>query len=163
MAKSNKGALILPSFYEAIKDLSDGDRLTMYDALCRYSLEGKKPQLKGEPRRLWVLMQPIIDRSSNRYVAAVANGKKGGAPKGNQNARKKTTQNNQTNNQTNNQDYDIDYDSDKDSKSDFNMVFMGAGARTAPLPKTPTPPPDVSTYRREPTAEEMQALRKWIE
>lgn len=113
-----KGALIFPSFYEAIKDLPDDDRLTMYDALCRYTLEGKEPQLKGETRRLWVLMQPNIDSSNHRYAATVENGKKGGAPIGNQNARKKTTKNNQTFNQRNNHDLELDSDSDLELDSD---------------------------------------------
>ena len=115
-----KGALILPSFYEAIKDLPDSDRLTMYDALCHYSLEGKEPKLKGEPRRMWVLMKPNIDSSNNRYRATTENGRKGGAPKGNQNARKKTTQNNQTFNQKDNHDLDLELDSDIDSDSGNN-------------------------------------------
>ena len=39
------GALILPSYYEAIKDLPDADRLALYDCLVRYGLYGEEIEL----------------------------------------------------------------------------------------------------------------------
>lgn len=119
-----KGVLIQPSFYEAMKILPDNERLLLYDSLCEYSLHGVEPEnLPPTANSFFIMMRPNIDSSNNRYAASVANGSKGGAPKGNQNARKQP-KNNQRNNQTkqpkNKQDYDLDsdYDSNLDSDCD---------------------------------------------
>ena len=106
-----RGILIQPSFYEAMKVLPDSDRLLLYDTICEYSLNGVEPtSLPPIANSLFILMKPNIDSSNNRYSASVENGKKGGAPKGNQNARKKQPKNNQSIQPTGKQDFDFELD-----------------------------------------------------
>ena len=120
MAKDKTGVVITLSMFEAIDPLPDEDRLAMYDAVARYGIKKKVPTLSGYLKSIFAVMKPNIDSSQNRYRASTENGAKGGAPIGNQNARKSRPKNNQTNNQKNNQDIDIDIDLDNNSNSDSN-------------------------------------------
>lgn len=72
------------SFYDAIKELPNELRLEIFDAVCAYALNGVEPELKGVAKAIFTLIKPPIAAS----VAKYENGCKGGAPKGNQNARK---------------------------------------------------------------------------
>ena len=78
------------SFKESMDDLSDTDKLTMYEAISDYSLDLIEPELTGFPKALFKLVRPILDANIQRW----RNGCKGGAPseslKGNQNAKKRT-------------------------------------------------------------------------
>lgn len=113
-----EGIVFLPSYHKAIALLPDNDRLLMYDALICYGLYGEIKELPPNLQAFFELIKPIIDSSQNRYRAAVENGKKGGAPKGNQNAlHKKQPENNQTDNQNINQDYNYDFDNNFDFDS----------------------------------------------
>ena len=78
------------SFKESMNELSDADRLIMYEAISDYSLDMKEPELTGFPKALFSIIRPIIDANWQRYN----NGCKGGAPKGNKNNRfsKSTTE-----------------------------------------------------------------------
>lgn len=117
-----KAVLIQPSFYESMKVLPDNERLLLYDSICEYSLHGKEPEnLSPIATSLFILMKPNIDSSNKRYAASTENGKKGGAPKGNQNARKQP-KNNQTEQPKNNQDLDSDYDSDLEKDCDKDSM-----------------------------------------
>lgn len=75
------------SFKEGMEELSDADKLMMYEAISDYSLDGKEPVLTGFPKALFRVMQPILDANTNRWK----NGCKGGAPKGNRNNKFCTT------------------------------------------------------------------------
>ena len=58
-----------------------------------YAFDGTEPDLEGKPlvmKLFWKAAKPLIDANNKNYI----NGCKGGAPTGNQNARK-TTKNNQ--------------------------------------------------------------------
>lgn len=84
-----KGIVILPSWSDAFrafnKSRSTGDILSIINDYCT---TGKEPVLpeKGEVTVAWILIKPLIDS----HYKDVENGKKGGAPKGNHNARKTT-------------------------------------------------------------------------
>lgn len=65
------------SFLEAISDLADAERLTLYDAICRYALEGELFELSGITKMLFTLIKPQLDANNRRYT----NGQKGGRPK----------------------------------------------------------------------------------
>lgn len=109
-----KAVLIQPSFYESMKVLPDNERLRLYDAICEYSLNGIVPEdLPPIANSFFLLMKPNIDASNKRYRASSSNGKTGGAPPGNQNARKQP-KNNQTKQPKNKQDldYELEYDLD---------------------------------------------------
>ena len=114
------GVVILPSFYEAIKELPDAERLSAYDAIIRYGLYGEVIDMPPVVKPVFTLIKPVIDSSQRRYQAAKANGRKGGRPKKNQ-------LENQFNNQSENQDKDLDSDLDKEIDSD--MDFEGERER----------------------------------
>ena len=108
--------IFMPSYKDSIRPLDDENRLLMYDALVDYAVDGIEPNLPPLLNALFLAFKPIIDNSISNYDAAVENGKKGGAPKGNQNARKypkkkqpKTTQNNPDQPKTT-KDVDVDVD-----------------------------------------------------
>jgi len=99
----NNGFVFLRSYYDAINDfdLSSEQKGIFLDAIFQYVFEGVEPQFeKGLFKGCWTLIKPTLDNSLSRYTAAVENGKKGGAPKGNNNAKKqpKTTQEQPKNN-----------------------------------------------------------------
>jgi len=79
------------SFYESFESLSKKDKLTLFEALCNYALNDVEPKLVGVPAAMFKLLKPQVDANNKRYE----NGCKGGAPYGNQNARKKQPKNNQ--------------------------------------------------------------------
>lgn len=78
------------SFKDCMNDLSDADKLVMYEAISDYSLNLKEPELTGFPKALFKLIRPILDANIQRW----RNGCNGGAPKGNKNNRfsKNTTE-----------------------------------------------------------------------
>lgn len=84
------------SFYEGLKELDPETRLEFFEAIVEYGLYGYEPEYTGLKTAYWKQIKTSIASAQARYEASVNNGKKGGAPKGNQNARKqpKSTQNN---------------------------------------------------------------------
>lgn len=65
------------SFYEAIKNLKEEQRLQLYDAIFQYQFEDKIIQF-DDPilNSFWILIQPNIDASNSKKLA----GAKGGRP-----------------------------------------------------------------------------------
>lgn len=85
------------SFYDAIKQIPEEYQLELYNAILQYSLEGIEPSnLSNIANAMFTLIKPNIDSSQSRYESSVENGKKGGAPIGNQNARKQPKNNLET-------------------------------------------------------------------
>jgi hypothetical protein len=90
MKEEITGFIFYRSFYEAIKKLENvEDRCVIYQAICEYSFYGTDPILDGLKSIIWTLIKPQIDANIKKRIDA----KKGGAPKGNNNAKKqpKTT------------------------------------------------------------------------
>jgi hypothetical protein len=85
------------SFVEALEDMSDADFRACIMALSDYGLHSKKGEYKGVVKMYMIQAIPQLDANERKRLIAKQNGKNGGAPEGNQNARKqpKTTQNNQ--------------------------------------------------------------------
>lgn len=50
------------SFYEALNELGDADRLACYDAILAYGLYGIEPTLNGVPSAVFKLIRPKVDR-----------------------------------------------------------------------------------------------------
>ncbi len=77
------------SFYEAISDLQDeAAQLQLYKAIVEYGLNGTEPTgLTGITATMWKLIRPNVANSRTQFE----NGIKGGAPKGNKNAKRKRT------------------------------------------------------------------------
>ncbi len=66
------------SFYEALQDLDDANRLVIYDAICALALDDQEYQLSGLANTIFKLIKPQVSANTKKYV----NGKKGGRPKG---------------------------------------------------------------------------------
>lgn len=143
--------IFFSSYYDAISKLPPEEQGAIYKAIIEYAIAKIAPtNLTPIGNACFILIKPTIDGGLARYDASVENGKKGGAPKGNQNARKdtaqtelstkqpkinlETTQNNlkQPNNNLEtsqeqprnnlNIDMDIDKDIDIDEDMDFKLV-----------------------------------------
>ena len=84
--------LFYRSFFEAISTLPPEMQAEIYPAIVAYALDGTPPQaLSPLANSIFKLVKPFIDVNNKRRE----NGTKGGAPRGNQNARKnnrKTTE-----------------------------------------------------------------------
>lgn len=84
--------LIYKSFIDVSATLSDGDYRLFWDAIHKYGVYGNDIPVFENPtlNALMILIKPLLNANIKNYE----NGSKGGAPKGNQNAKKttKTTQ-----------------------------------------------------------------------
>lgn len=67
------------SFYDALSDLNDADRLACYDAICAFALTGKEPKVEGIASTVFKLIKPILGKSKTRSEV----GKEGGKSKAN--------------------------------------------------------------------------------
>ena len=90
MAKTDS-FIFYRSFYEAIKDLSDEDRLAVYDAICEYALETEAEPRTPVAKGMLALIKPQIDANYRKRQ----NGMRGGRPKGNQEETKEKPNDNQ--------------------------------------------------------------------
>ena len=73
------------SFYDSIKELDLKDQAQIYNAIFSYQFDGELIELNGVCKSIFTLIIPQLNANNKRYL----NGLKGGAPKNNQNARKK--------------------------------------------------------------------------
>jgi len=93
---TGNGFLFYDDWWKIIKNYPDNTRLAIYDGVMEYGLTGEIPVLKGVAKTAFDFIQLPLDRSKESYKKQCAinqrNGLKGGAPKGNKNA--KTTENN---------------------------------------------------------------------
>ena len=66
------------SYYYAIKDLPDKQRLQCYDAIIAYAVTGKEPEnLDDKPQMFYTMAKPLEDSNKERRK----NGALGGRPK----------------------------------------------------------------------------------
>lgn len=99
--KMRESFVFYKNFYETIKILPKRQFSIMIEAIVEYGLYNKLPNnLSLTLQALFKNFKDSIDKAQRRYDASVENGKCGGAPKGNKNAKKlvekqpKSTQNN---------------------------------------------------------------------
>lgn len=79
--------IVYKSFYGLIKLLPEADRLRMFESIFEYGFTGIEPEIVGDTSQaIWAAIRPQLNANYKRW----SNGIKGGAPKGNQNARKTT-------------------------------------------------------------------------
>ena len=110
------------SFLSAMKHLSDAEFRECVLKIRDYALEGVDEESESPMVNVIMAMaKPNLDSARKRYIASVENGKKGaeygklgGAPKGNQNARKHNPQS------TPKQPLDEDVDANVDVEEDVN-------------------------------------------
>lgn len=72
------------SFLESTEFMTDEEYGRFTRAILNYGLNDTASDFKGIEKSLFALIKPQIDANNERYI----NAKKGGAPRGNQNARK---------------------------------------------------------------------------
>lgn len=90
MEKSIKDRRFIPIAREILETalkLKTKDQHALLDAIAHYSLYGELPhscKLTGTPEILWPMIKQQLDLGITKFL----NGSKGGAPTGNQNARK---------------------------------------------------------------------------
>lgn len=107
------GFIFYRSFFESLQCLDDKDFRALFNAICEYGLYGNETELTGLLKTAFLLLKPQIDANNTRYE----NGKKGGAPKGNSNAKKKSENNlNQPNTTENNLNQPKDKVKDKEKE-----------------------------------------------
>lgn len=63
------------SYWEAIVNLPKKDRLSAYEAITDYALNGTEPQLKGAAATAFILIKPTLDTARKRAKM----GKQGGS------------------------------------------------------------------------------------
>lgn len=71
------GFIFYGSFWDALSDLPDAQRLEAYDAICRYALTDEVTELSGITLAVFKLIKPQLDANIRRRE----NGKQGGRPK----------------------------------------------------------------------------------
>ena len=76
---------MLPSYYEVIRDLPDGERLQIYDAIMDYGFGNEVGDLPPILKGYMSLITPSLDKSIRFEEKQVVNGGKGGRPKKNPN------------------------------------------------------------------------------
>ena len=132
------------SFLEAMKHLNDAEFKECVMKIRDYALENIDEESQSPYVNIILAMaKPNLDSARRRYEVAVENGKKGaefgklgGAPKGNQNARK-----NQPQEQPLNQPLDVDVNENENKDDDVNVNVNADGIHT------PTPPSSATTSR----------------
>ena len=74
--------------FNQISALPEKMQLRYYKAVCNYGINGIEPDFEGIEYSIWLPMRDLIDYSDNRSRTNSENGKKGGAPVGNNNRSK---------------------------------------------------------------------------
>ena len=94
MAEIKDAFVCYRSYIEAIRLLPEDKRWEFFDGILRYALDDIEPTFDSTGNIMFALMRANLDSCNKKYSASVKNGQKGGAPKGNNNAKtfKKTTQ-----------------------------------------------------------------------
>lgn len=75
------GFMFFSSYYEAIRPISEQDRLLLLDAILDYVFVRKEPDdLPAMLYGYFALLRPNLDSSIKRRAASVSNGRRGGRP-----------------------------------------------------------------------------------
>ena len=124
MIKKNekRSFVFYDSFLEAMKHLNDAEFRECFLRIRNYAIDGlEEESASPNINIIMALAKPNLDSARRRYMASVENGKKGaeygklgGAPKGNQNARKKQTQKQPL-------DVDVNDDVEEDVNEEVNV------------------------------------------
>lgn len=74
------------NYYDIIKYLNDEQKVLIVNAILEFMFEDKEPKLEGLLLGIWNNIKMPLNTTKNKVIK----GKKGGAPKGNDNAKKTT-------------------------------------------------------------------------
>ena len=111
--------VIYHKYRDTLEDLTDEQVGKLFRAIFDYEIDKKEPNFNGELKIAFRFIKKDLDLNNDKYESICErnrkNGQKGGAPKGNQNARKQPKQPKQPDNDNDNEyEYDNDYDNDND-------------------------------------------------
>lgn len=84
MAQEKDSFVFYRSFFEALQDLKDKERLQVYDAICDLALNENDTKLKGIAKTIFTLIRPQILSNTKKYKdgqKGAEYGKLGGRPK----------------------------------------------------------------------------------
>ncbi len=102
MEQKRAGFFFYRAIFDSVSQLKKREKAIIYEAIFAYALDMEEPNMEGwsdTARAIWTLAKPMLDNDLRRFE----NGCKGGAPKGNSNAKKseveKTTEKQPKNNQ----------------------------------------------------------------
>ena len=121
------------SYYTAYKALrKDSDKVKFIDAVMRYAFFGEEPELPEFLDSMFELARPNIDQSVKNALQGTVNGRKGGAPNGNQNARKKSAEDKTTpglnqNKADKEREKDMEYGTQNNTVSIYTEGYAGRG------------------------------------
>ena len=120
MAKNS--FVIYHNYRETLEDLTDEQVGKLFRAIFDYEIDKKEPNFNGELKIAFRFIKKDLDLNNDKYESIWErnrkNGQKGGAPKGNQNAKKQPKQPKQPDND-NEYDYDNDNEYDYDNDNDY--------------------------------------------
>jgi len=88
MAKENPSFIMYHSFYEQLEDIHGKEFEDHIRALCECGLYKKRGDYKGSLKMYMRGVIPQLEANEIRKIKKTLSGLKGGAPKGNQNAKK---------------------------------------------------------------------------
>ena len=118
MAKNS--FVIYHNYRETLEDLTDEQVGKLFRAIFDYEIDKKEPNFNGELKIAFRFIKKDLDLNNDKYESICErnrkNGQNGGAPKGNQNARKQPKQPKQPDNDN---EYDNEYDNDYDNDDDY--------------------------------------------
>lgn len=143
--KDNKSFIVYKDWEEIILALgSDEDRARLFRALFSYASSGEQPvDFTGALKVAFTCLKSALDRDGQKWektcdVRAV-NGAKGGAPKGNQNARKKQAKqaNGYKNNLKQAKQADNDTETETDIDTDIDSVIEKEKENDSVSPSAP--------------------------
>ena len=116
------------SYFDAYECLeNDSEKLAFIDALLKYAFLGVLPDFEDKLAGMFSLLKPNVDKSIKNIKQGEINGSKGGAPPGNQNAKKKTTQglNENKTDKDREKDKDMENEQDKGNGERGNTISDG--------------------------------------
>ena len=117
MAKNS--FVIYHNYRETLEDLTDEQVGKLFRAIFDYEIDKKEPNFNGELKIAFRFIKKDLDLNNDKYESICKrnrkNGQNGGAPKGNQNARKQPKQPKQPDNDN---EYDNEYDNILESKKE---------------------------------------------
>ena len=70
------GFRMLPSYYEAIRNLPDDARLKLYDAVCDFGFGNDPPELDALTAAFFLLMRPTLEKSIRYFEKQKENSNK---------------------------------------------------------------------------------------
>lgn len=67
MSEDREGFIFYRSFYECIRELSEGDQAALYDAIFDFSFNFKEPAFTGLKKSIWTLIRPLLYASKKNW------------------------------------------------------------------------------------------------